>query len=104
MTTRRGPNSFMDGNLPLHATLSPEVLRSTFRGLMALREVELNGTHRLIFGPKSPCSAPNFLSDAPTGPVALEAYQNGFRSDCGEVGVRARRVQKAWATLPDIFG
>ena len=45
---------------------------------MALREVELNGTHRLIFGPKGPCSAPNCPSRAPTGPAALEAYQIVF--------------------------
>jgi len=78
MATRRGPNSLMDGSLPRNATLSPEILRSTFRGLMALREMELNGTHRLIFGPKPPCSVSNCPSRAPTGPAALEAYQMVF--------------------------
>ena len=43
---------------------------------MALREVELNETHRLVFGPKDsgPCSASNCPSRISTGPGASEAY------------------------------
>ena len=47
---------------------------------MTLREVELNETHRLIFGPKGtqPCSTPDCPSRTPTGPAASEAYQKVF--------------------------
>ena len=47
---------------------------------MTIREVELNETHRLIFGPKGshPCSVSNCPSRTPTGSVALEAYQKIF--------------------------
>ena len=76
MATRRGLDSLMDRRLPRIATLSPEILQSAIRGLMALREVELNGTHRLVFGPKDsgPCSASNCPSRTSTGPGASEAY------------------------------
>ena len=80
MATRRGPDSLMSGHLPRNVALSPGILRSAVRGLMALREVELNETHRLIFGPKGthPCSVPNCPSRIPTTPTALEAYQKVF--------------------------
>jgi hypothetical protein len=80
MATRRGPDSLMDGLLPRDATLSPQILQPAIRGLMALREVELNETHRLVFRPKgtNPCSTPNCPSLTPTGPGALEAYQKVF--------------------------
>jgi hypothetical protein len=80
MATRKGVNSLMGRPLPRNATLSPEILQAAIEGLMALREVELNETHRLVFGPKgtNPCSAPNCPSRIPTGPGALEAYQKVF--------------------------
>ena len=80
MAIRRGPNSLMDRRLPRNAILSPGILRSAITGLMMLREVELNGTHHLIFGPKGsrPCSTPSCPSRAPTSPAALEAYQTVF--------------------------
>ena len=79
MAARRGLDSLMDRCLPRNAILSPDVLQSTIRGLMELREVELNGTHHLIFGAKfPPCSAPNCPSGTPTEPAALEAYQRVF--------------------------
>ena len=98
MATRRGPNSLMDGSLPRNATLSPEVLRATFRGLMTLREVELSGTHRLIFGPKGPCSAPNCPSRSPTGPAALEAYQKVFDQivGCPQLGTKVLEVPELY--------
>ena len=77
MAARRGLDSLMDRCLPMSARLPPEILQVAMRGLMALREVELSETHRLIFGPigSRPCSASNCPSRTPTGPAALEAYQ-----------------------------
>ena len=67
MAARRGPGSLMSGHPPRTVTLSPGILRSAVEGLMALREVELNETHRLIFEPESthPCSVSNCLSHTP---------------------------------------
>ena len=80
MAARKGLDSLMVRYQPRNATLSPEILQSAIRGLMALREVELDGTRRLIFGPKGshPCSASNCPSLAPTGPAALAAYRMVF--------------------------
>ena len=80
MAARRGPDSLMDRHISRNATLSPRILRSAIRGLMALREVELNETHRLIFGlmVSHPCPVPNCPSHAPTGPAALEVYRKVF--------------------------
>ena len=49
MATRRGLDSLVDTRLPPSATLSGQVLKSAMRGLMALREMELKETHRIIF-------------------------------------------------------
>ena len=78
MATRMGLDSLMDRRLPASARLSPDVLQTAIRGLMALREMELDETHNLIFGPTGsrPCSASNCPSRTPTGPAALEAYRN----------------------------
>ena len=96
MAARRGPNSLMDRHLPRNATLSPEILQSAITGLMRLREVELNETHRMIFEPKGsrPCSVPNCPSRTPTGPPALEAYRNVFdRIVCSsQLGTRVLQV------------
>jgi hypothetical protein len=80
MAARRGLDSLMDRRLPPNATLPPEILQSAIRGLMELHDVELNETHRLIFGPKGshPCSVSHCPSRTPTGPAALEAYQKVF--------------------------
>ena len=80
MATRRGLNSLMDRHLPRDAPLSPEVLQSAIGGLIALREVELNETHDLIFEPNGsrPCSTSNCPSRSPTGPAALAAYHKVF--------------------------
>ena len=58
MAARRGLDSLMDRRLPASGILSPEILQVAIRGLMALREVELNETHHLIFGQRGsrPCS------------------------------------------------
>ena len=57
-----------------------EILQSTIRGLVALPEVELQETHRLIFGQKGshPYSASNCPSRTPTNPTALKTYQRVF--------------------------
>ena len=80
MATRRGLNSFMDGDLSRNATLPPDILRSATAGLMRLREVELNETHDLIFelNGSRPCSTSNCPSRTPTGPAASVAYHKVF--------------------------
>ena len=85
MAARRGVGSLMDGRLPQTAALSPKILQSAIEGLMALRDVELNETHRLIFEPEGshPCSASNCPSYAPTGPAALDAYREIFNHIVG---------------------
>jgi len=96
MATRNGPDSLMDRNLPRNATLSPEVLQSAIKGLMALREVELNETHRVIFEPEGsrPCSVPNCPSRTPTGPAALAAYRQVFDHIVGssQLGTKVLQV------------
>ena len=96
MAARRGLDSLMDRRLPRNATLSPDVLQSAIRGLMALREVELNGTHRLIFGPNGPrsCSNVDCPSGIPANPATLEAYQKVFDHIVGssQQGTRALQV------------
>ena len=76
--------------------LSPQILQPAIRGLMKLREVELNETHRLVFGPKGshPCATPNCPSRNPTGAGALEAYQKVFDHIVGssELGTKVLQV------------
>ena len=59
MAARRGVDSLIDGHLPQSAVLPPEVFRSAMKGLMALREIELSGVHRLVLGlvTSNPCSS-----------------------------------------------
>ena len=133
MAARRGLDSLMDRRLPRNATLSPDVLQSAIRGLMALREAELSGTHRLVFGTDDP-------SATPTSPAVLEAFQKIIDHIVGpsQQGTRALQVpefyqdrggktvfifpkifrsrvegwesghadlrKKVWSMLPDAFG
>jgi hypothetical protein len=96
MAIRRGLDSLMDRRLPRDATLSPEILQPAIRGLMALREVELNEAHYLVLGPKgsNPCSTPNCPSRTPTGPGALEALRKIFDHIVGssQFGTRVLQV------------
>jgi len=96
MAVRKGLNSLMDTHLPKSATLSPETLRTAMGGLMALREVELNETHRLVFGPKDAhsCSGSNCPSRTPTSPAALGTYQKVFDYVVGpsQLGTRVLQV------------
>ena len=80
MAARRGLDSLMDRRLAASARLSPGVLQVAIRGLIVLREAELNETHRLIFGPKEahPCSVSTCPLRTPAGPAALEVYQKVF--------------------------
>ena len=80
MAAQRGLDSLMDRRLPASGRLSIEILHVAIRGLMTLREVELNETHRLIFGPKGshPCFTSSCPSRTPAGQAAVEAYQKVF--------------------------
>ena len=95
MATRRGPGSLMDRRLPRDVTLSPEILQSAITGLMALREVELNETHRMIFEPKSsrPCSTSNCPSRSPSSPAALAAYHKVFDRIVGSFQMGTKVLQ-----------
>ena len=76
MAARRGIGSLMNQNLQQSATLSPEILRSALEGLMALRELELNETYRLVLGSGS---IHRSSSDCPsrdaTGPRPSDAHK-----------------------------
>ncbi|KAF9646049.1 hypothetical protein BDM02DRAFT_320358 [Thelephora ganbajun] len=80
MAVRRGVDSLTNRHLSRNAVLSPAVLQSAIRGLMALREIELNETHRLIFEPKGShlCSTTRCPSRIPATPTTFEAYQKVF--------------------------
>ena len=81
MVSRRGPNLLVGRHLPRKATLSPEILQPAFRGLasMALREMELNETHRLIFELRGPHSCPMLkcLLRALTYPESITSVWKG---------------------------
>ncbi|KAF9646045.1 hypothetical protein BDM02DRAFT_3189169 [Thelephora ganbajun] len=80
MAARRGLELLMDRRLPQSATLSPEILQSAIGGLMALREVEFNETHRLVFERNVPqrCPGSNCPSLAPASSASLTAYREVF--------------------------
>ena len=101
MTTRRGPNSLMDVNLPRNATLSPEILQSVITGLPALREMEASGTRDLIFEPRGPCpcSTSTCPSRTPTGPAALSAYHKVFDRIVGSTQSGTKALQ-----VPEFYG
>jgi len=78
MAVRRGLDSLMDGRLPASARLPPETLKVAMRGLIALREMELKETHRLILGPEAAhqCSSTACPSRGAVGPTRWKAYQS----------------------------
>ena len=98
MAARRGLNSLMGSGLPPSATLPPEILQSAIGGLMKLRDMEREETHRLIFGPKDtfPCSAPGCPSYSPTSTSSLQAYQKVFDHIVGssQLGTKALQVSE----------
>ena len=77
MAASRGLDSLMDRSLPQSATLSPEILQSAIKVLMALRELELNETYCLVLGSKTshPCSSSNCPSRTTTGPRVSDAHK-----------------------------
>jgi len=103
MAAQRGLDSLMDRRLPASARLSGEILHTALRGLMTLRELELNETHRMIFGPKGShsCSASNCPSRTPTGPAALEAHQRVFDHIVGssQLGTKVLQVPEFYEDL-----
>ena len=106
MAARRGLNSLMGEHLPRTATLSPKILQSAIGGLMALREVEFNETHRLIFGPKGsyPCPTPACPSRTPCSPGALEVYQKVFDRIVGpsRLGMKVLQVPGFYEDCGDL--
>ena len=104
MATRRGLDSLMDRRLPQSATLSPEILQSATRGFIALREMELKETHRLIFGSKTsrPCSSLKCPSRRTAGPRGSEAHQKVVDqiTDFSRPGTKVLQV----LSLADICG
>ena len=132
MAARRGVSSLMDRRLPQSATLPPEILQSAINGFVALRELELNETHRLVLRTRTsaPCSS---LGCTLSGPRIFDGHQkvvdritgpsrsgtkvlqilslgegdfDGFCENCvkgWEDGHIGVR-KKAWDMLPTVFG
>ena len=80
MGARRGVDSLMDRSLPQSAILSPEILQSAIKGLMALHELELNETFCLVLGSKTshPCASPSCPSRDATGQRVSDAHKKVF--------------------------
>ena len=77
MAVRRGVDSLMDRRLPQSATLSPGTLQSAVKGLIALRQLELDETYDLVLGLKAPhqCSSAKCPSRTATGPRVSDAHK-----------------------------
>jgi hypothetical protein len=100
MAARRGLDSLMDTRLPSNATLSGRTLRSAMRGLMALREMELKETHRIVSTIKDSSSHVDCPSRRPGGPLGGEiigSYQRAFDriTGSGDGGTRILQVLSA---------
>ena len=70
---RRGVDSLMAEHLPQSATLPPQVLRSATKGFIALRELELNETHRLVLNSNTSHSPVTCPSRKTTGQGVTDA-------------------------------
>ena len=85
----------MGEGLPANARLPPEILLVAVKGLIALREMELNEAHRLTFGPRdSQCSsalACPFL--IPAHPAAVAISQRVFDHMTGSSQLGTRVLQ-----------
>lgn len=77
LAARRGIDSLMDRSLPQRAILSPEILQSAIKGLMALRELELNETYCLVLESKTShlCSSSNCPPRHATDARVSDAYK-----------------------------
>ena len=101
MAARRGSDSLMDTRLPMSAILSGQTLRFAIRGLIALREMELKETHRIVFTIKSTsnhfdCSSTDCPSPHPKGPLDAEiigTYQRTFDRITGSADKGTRILQ-----------
>ena len=95
MAARRGLDSLMDRRLPADVRLPSDILQVAIRGLMELREMELNETHCLIFGPTGshPRITPNCPLRTTTSPAALEAYRKVFGHTVGPSRLGTRVLQ-----------
>ena len=98
MAARRGLDSLMDPRLSPSGTLSGQTLRSAMRGLMALREMELKETYRIVFALKDAnpigCSSMQCLSRSWKEPLDVGiagAYQRAFDRITGST-VGATRI------------
>ena len=106
MAARRGLDSLMDTRLPSSATLSGRTLRFAIHGLIALREMELMDTHRIIFGTKDTidlrsCSSAECLSRNPKRTLdgkSGSAYQRIFDQITGSANGGTRILQVSSAT------
>jgi len=83
MAARRGLDSLMNTRLPSGTTLSGQTLRYAIRGLMALREMELKETHRIVFAASNRvgCSSTDCPSRHSGGRLDMEivgAHQRTF--------------------------
>lgn len=96
MAVRRGTDSLMDRRLPQNAILSPETLQSAVKGLVALRELELHETYRLVLGSRtSPaCPSSNCPSHKTTNPGLSNAHENviGRITDSSRSGTKVLQV------------
>ena len=81
MAARRGLDSLMDTRLPSSATLSGQTLKSAMRGMIALREMELKETHRIIFTSSDRVGCPS--ADCPS-------RHSGGRLDADIIGAHQR--------------
>jgi len=96
MVVRGGSNSLMDARLPTGAMLSGQTLRCAISGLIALREMELRETHRIIFASSNRvgCSSTDCPSRHSGGRLDAEiigAHQRTFDQITGS-GVGGTRI------------
>ena len=75
LAARRGVDSLMDKRLPPSATLPPDVLQPAIRGFIALRELELNETHRLVLNSTTSHSSVDCPSRKTIGPGVSDAHR-----------------------------
>ena len=78
MAVRRGVDLLMDRRLPPSATLPPDVLQSAIKGFIALRELELSETHRLVLNQKPPHSSVDCPLYEAIDPGLSDAHQRAI--------------------------
>jgi len=104
MAVRRGPDSLMNARFPASARLPPGILQVAMKGLIALREMELRETHRLILRPKECSHRPSSKCSScrAAGPGMSEAHQKVIDqiADSSRSGTRLLQV----LSLGDICG